>query len=76
MPLPCADAETLTELRAMPISMLASDDWPNAEGESRSQRWPDVAACASDSDENKPLVAGRAPMTTDRARRELERVST
>ena len=29
MPLPCADAETLTELRAMPISMLASDDWPN-----------------------------------------------
>jgi hypothetical protein len=28
MPLPCADAETLTELRAMPISMLASDDWP------------------------------------------------
>ena len=31
MPLPCADAETLTELRAMPISMLASDDWPNAQ---------------------------------------------
>ena len=36
MPLPRADAETLTELRAMPISMLASDDWPN----SHTVSWP------------------------------------
>jgi len=57
MPLPCADAETLTELRAMPISMLASDDWPNLLAR---HGWPPEAAEAGLAHEEAQVPSSRA----------------